>query len=99
LFLFAATTDSAIGAEDIIRGFNHREGDRIDLSAIDANANVAGNDAFTFVSALSGSAGQLAISHVGRDYFVVGDVNGDGAADFSIQVLGASKFFASDFVL
>ena len=99
MFLFTAVSDSAIGQEDAIRDFRTSEGDRINLSAIDANSGVAGDDAFTLVSALSGVAGELAISQLGRKYFVVGDVDGDGLADFSIQVMGTTSFASSDFVL
>src|SRR6185369_14520584 len=35
-FVLTATSDSAVGAEDAILDFSHAEGDRIDLSAIDA---------------------------------------------------------------
>ena len=99
LFVFTTVSDSAVAAQDVIRDLRTGEGDRIDLSAIDANSGVAGNDTFTFVSALGGAAGELAVSHVGHKYFVIGDVNGDGVADFSIQVMGTTSFASSDFVL
>ncbi len=36
---------------DTIWDFSHAQGDRIDLSAIDANSSVGGNQAFTFIGA------------------------------------------------
>ena len=78
--------------------------DRIDLSAIDANGNAGdGNQAFTFIgsNAFGNVAGQLRAYQNGADWFVEGDVNGDGVADLVIQVtitdptllgLGASDF-------
>ncbi len=71
------------------------------MSLIDANANVAGNQAFTFIgsNAFSGAAGQLRYAASGRDTLISGDVNGDKVADFSILVSGAHAFSTSDFIL
>ena len=84
IFVFSATSDSAVGGNrDRILDFT-RGSDVIDLSAIDANTLVAGNQAFSFIgsSAFSGVAGQLRFA----GGIVAGDVNGDGIADFEIQV-------------
>jgi Ca2+-binding RTX toxin-like protein len=76
-------------ARDVINTF--ADGDKIDLSDIDANSLVGGNQAF-FVSAFTGVAGQLQwdltnISPTGvKGYLVQGDVNGDAAPDFSLQI-------------
>jgi serralysin len=74
--------------------------DRIHLTEIDANAGVAGNQAFTFVgaAAFSGAAGQLRSYTSGGSNFVAGDVNGDGIADFTIAT-GASQAVLGDFFL
>ncbi|WFU66718.1 calcium-binding protein [Bradyrhizobium brasilense] len=75
---------------DVINTFAH--GDKIDLTGIDANTNVAGNQAFQFVDHFSGVAGQLqwdltGVSATGvKGYLVQGDVNGDSFADFSLQI-------------
>ncbi len=61
-FVFAATGDSVTGANaDRITDFSRAQGDRIDLSAIDANTGAAGNQAFTFIGsgAFTHHAGQL----------------------------------------
>jgi serralysin len=54
-------TGHTLATADVISGFVHG-GDRIDLSTLDANASVTGNQAFTFIgaAAFSGNAtGQL----------------------------------------
>jgi serralysin len=74
--------------------------DIIRLSEIDANTNTAANDAFTFIgaAAFSGVAGQLRTFSQGGDNYVAGDVNGDGAADFTINV-NSANVVATDFLL
>ena len=71
---------------DIIFDFNPLEGDRIDLSAIDADGNPAnGDQPFTFYEGggpLHGIVGELRYT---GDY-LEGDVNGDGMADLSIRM-------------
>ena len=102
-FAFAATGDSAVGANaDRITDFSRAEGDRIDLSAIDANSVAAGNQAFSFIggAAFTHHAGQLraAVTSPGITT-IAGDVNGDGVSDFHIQLTGAVAPVAGDFVL
>jgi Ca2+-binding RTX toxin-like protein len=68
-------------------------GDRLDLSGIDANTGTAGDQAFALVTgAQFTAAGQLAVSHETRadgDYTIVqGNVDGDAAAEFTIQIEG-----------
>ncbi|MFC3068839.1 choice-of-anchor L domain-containing protein [Phenylobacterium soli] len=96
-FVFALA-DSATGARDTILDFSHAEGDRIDLTAIDAVAG--GKDqAFTLVSAFSHKAGEL-VSVFETDHYVVqGDVNGDAVADFAINVYSPTALVAGDFLL
>ncbi len=82
VFLFVAETDSTVGNPDIILDFA-KGVDLIDLSGIDANANTVGDDAFVFVAGgFTGVAGQLV--DTGLD--LQGDTDGDGVADFAIQV-------------
>lgn len=77
------------------------EGDRIDVSEIDAIAGTTDNDAFTFIGTAGFSAaGQLRYQASGAVTLIEGDVNGDGAADFRVQVNIANySFTAFDFVL
>jgi len=98
-FVVENTADTPTSGRDWIIDFSHAEGDRIDLSGIDAIASGA-NDAFSFVSAFSGVAGQLIVTGTPGNVLVQGDVNGDSVADFTILVTGqAVPLVASDFVL
>ena len=99
-FVYKLTTDSAVGpTSDLITDFSHAQADRIDLSAIDANTGVAGDQAFTLVGAYTGVAGQLIFVNSGGNTIVGGDVNGDGASDFHIRLTGTIALVAADFVL
>ena len=75
--------------------------DKLDLSAIDANKLVSGDQAFTLIGGKSFShkAGELQVKLYGDGMLVAGDINADGVADFSVWVLGVAKLGATDFVL
>ncbi|MGO1078356.1 calcium-binding protein [Inquilinus sp. CA228] len=101
-FIYGSVSDSAVGAgADVIRDFSHAQGDRIDLSAIDASTGTAGNQAFTFIGTAlyTGVAGQLRTHSDGAVTTIAGDVNGDGVSDFHIQLIGSIGVVAGDFVL
>jgi Ca2+-binding RTX toxin-like protein len=104
IFRFNAVSDSRAGAasRDFINGFVTGE-DRINLSQIDANSTLAGNQAFSFVgdSAFSGSAGELRFfTFGGGNYNIVEvDVNGDRIADMQIFVNLTNQMVSSDFIL
>ena len=74
--------------------------DRIDLSAIDANAGTVADDAFTFIgtAAFSNQAGQLRFDAADGTVDILGDVDGNGFADLHIIVSGA-QVLTSDFIL
>jgi Ca2+-binding RTX toxin-like protein len=103
IFLSAdlAFTSVAGNNFDIIHDFSSAEGDRIDLSAIDANINLAKDQAFTFIgtAAFHNVAGELRIEAAVAGYYVTGDTNGDGVADFVIGVVTLTPLLAGDFVL
>jgi Ca2+-binding RTX toxin-like protein len=101
-FVFTTIGDSVYGANaDRITDFSHAQGDRIDLSAIDADTGVAGDQAFTFigVALYSGIAGELRYHSDGVVTTVAGDINGDKVSDFHIQLTGSIGVVAGDFVL
>ena len=101
-FIYGSAADSAVGAgADVIHDFSRAQGDRIDLSAIDASIGAAGNQAFTFIGTAlyTGVAGQLRFHSDGAVTTIAGDVNGDGVSDFHIQLTGAIGVVAGDFVL
>ncbi len=99
-FIYKSRSDSgtATSTRDIILDF--KRGDKIDLSYLDANTKKSGNQAFAFVSSFTDKAGQLQWDKTSKGFIVSADVNGNGNADFSIQVntaLGSLR--SSDFLL
>jgi Ca2+-binding RTX toxin-like protein len=100
-FILEAVSDSLAGSNrDRITDFTSGA-DRIDLSLIDAVSGSGGNDAFTFIGsdAFSGVAGQLRYFSSSSGTIVAGDVNGDGVADFEIQLTNKAVPVETDFVL
>lgn len=86
---------------DTIRDFVHGA-DRIDLRGIDANSKVTGNQAFAFIGSerFHKVAGELHTYRLSDgNTYISGDINGDGAAEFAIKVLGKHVFVSSDFIL
>jgi VCBS repeat-containing protein len=101
VFVFTALAESSAGTGiDHIVDFKTK-GDTIDLSAIDANNNVAGDQAFAFIgtAAFGGIAGQLRVGTDAGKVALFADVNGDKVTDFEILFDSAAKFAATDFVL
>lgn len=91
--------------------FSTPDGDVIDLSLIDAVTG-GGDDSFHFIgtNAFSGVAGELRYDYLGTwdegpragtTYHVSGDVDGDGMADFIIEIsqLGTTPPGLGDFIL
>ena len=101
-FAFRARTDSTVTLDgrDTITDFRHGDADRIDLRNLDAIAGGA-NNAFRFIGtdAFSDTAGELRIRDTGTGFVVLGDVNGDGTADFAILVQNVTSLIRGDFVL
>ena len=81
---------------DTVHAFE-RGSDRLILSGLDADTSALGNQAFAFLggAAFSGTAGEL--RYDGSS--VTGDVNGDGAADFTIVIANNVALTALDLVL
>jgi Ca2+-binding RTX toxin-like protein len=98
-FVFLSTADSKPTAFDRIADFSRGEGDKIDLSAIDANTKVKGDQAFTLADAFSGSAGQLVVTKHVDGLLLSADVNGDRVADLSILLVGATSVLPTDLIL
>lgn len=87
------------GTADRIADF--ADGDTIDLSLVDANGTLAGDQAFAFIGtdAFTGAAGQLRFEQIGDSTFAQGDVDGDGTADFMIRLNGLHTLEASDLLI
>lgn len=102
-FVFAAVSDTGgLGNNgDLIKDFHHLEGDRIDLSALDAKVAIAGDQAFSFIGSapFSHVAGQLRYGSNLTSTWVQGDTNGDGTTDFAIRMSGQHALVQGDFVL
>jgi predicted outer membrane repeat protein len=94
------------GLRDIITDFIHGQ-DKIDLSAIDANTKLAGNQAFTWIGTkgFTHKPGQLMeklydFAGTSQDRTIIyGDINGDARADFQIELVGLKHLTSGDFVL
>lgn len=102
-FDFDMKTDSSVGADrDVIEDFSRAVGkpDKIDLSDIDAKSG-AGNQKFEFIGSerFHKEKGELHFLKKAGFLLVEGDINGDGKADFQIEVHGAGKLVADDFIL
>ncbi len=79
---------AALVEKDTIVDLSFAANDRIDLSAIDANVNLASDQAFTFVAGFTGVAGQAVLAFNGLVSTLQLDVDGDGRADFRIEING-----------
>jgi Ca2+-binding RTX toxin-like protein len=100
-FRYDSVSDSPAGATDLIGDFLSGT-DKVDLSRIDANSLLAGDQAFSWIgaSAFSGAAGELRVRDEGGYRYVEGDTNGDGNADFSIAFYQtAAPQVQADFIL
>lgn len=102
-FVFSRAQDAAISQTgfDLVTDFSRAQGDKIVLTAMDANTTADGNQAFRFIATaeFSGRSGQLRFDVLADGVMVSGDVNGDGAADFRFGLLGLASLRAADFLL
>lgn len=88
IFFYLSVRDALVdpAKRDVIEEFIGAQGDKIDLSAIDAREGGKDN-AFVFVAAFTGAKGQLIAPETSTGVFLVqGDVDGDAVADFAIEV-------------
>lgn len=83
--------DGALGDGDCV----WNSGDRIDLSAIDANAKIANDQAFAFWTSASANS----VWFDSNTSTVFADATGDNKADFALVVIGVSSLSAADFIL
>jgi Ca2+-binding RTX toxin-like protein len=95
-FIYVATTESPVGnTRDTITDFNTLL-DKIDVAAIEANTNLAGDQAFTFI-------GTAAFTALGQVRYAAGLVQfnntGNNNADMEITLTGAPNLVAGGFIL
>lgn len=101
VFVFTTANDSLSSGMDRIADFSQLDADRIDLSLIDANIALAGDQAFTFIgaAAFTHQAGEARYAIVNGVTTVSLDVNGDGVADMAFKLTGAIDLTGGDFFL
>ncbi|HCT98576.1 MAG TPA: hypothetical protein DF614_00400, partial [Methylococcaceae bacterium] len=100
-FKFNAINDSAALAKnaDTIADFNATQKDKIDLSVIDANNALAGDQAFTLTSGT-----QFAANVVGQVYFnpkdqtLYASISADNKVAFTLHLTGVKSLTADDFI-
>jgi Ca2+-binding RTX toxin-like protein len=104
VFRYQATAESTSTSLDLISDFTSGT-DKLDLSRIDANSLLDGDQAFRLVDTFTGqgatSAGELRIYQDQGSWFVAGDTNGDGNADLliSLHTTGNAAVVSSDILL
>ncbi|SCX67139.1 type I secretion C-terminal target domain (VC_A0849 subclass), partial [Pseudomonas sp. NFACC32-1] len=95
-FVFSALNELGKGGiRDVILDFNSLQGDKLDLSKLDANILTIAINPFSFIdSNVFTGAGQLRFV----DNVLYGNINGSLDADFEIQLVGVNTFSANDLV-
>jgi Ca2+-binding RTX toxin-like protein len=75
---------------DFVYDLKASEGDKLDLSAIDADLDTAGDQAFTLVRSFDKHAGQMTLvySAASNQTVLSLDVDGDGKADYQMKITG-----------
>lgn len=99
-FDFNGIAESGIGLNrDVIMDFNRSQGDKVDLSTIDAKTAAGlANDAFSFITGTSfTAAGQVRYANG----VIYGNTDADTQAEFEIGItlVGTASMAASDFIL
>ena len=100
-FRFAAVAESTQANRDKVYDFTSGI-DKIDLSGIDANSNVKGDQAFVNTGTIGTSAKSYSLwsEKVGSNLVIYGDTDGNAATiEFQVQIMGVTKVVLSDFVL
>ncbi len=100
-FVFATPAEiGGGGSSDVISDFTQGQ-DVIDLSGIDALVSTGADDAFSFIGTAghSGAGATLRYTAIGAHTYVYGDVDADGAGDFTLILSGNYTLTASDFIL
>ena len=110
-FILNAYYESGITAatRDLVTDFKTVEGDKIDLTAIDADttSTATGDQAFDYIGHalfhhIAGELRSYRLDRAGTSHdqtIVIGDINGDGVADFSLELSGLVNLRDADFSL
>ncbi|MDB5471487.1 MAG: hypothetical protein JWR84_3047 [Caulobacter sp.] len=99
-FVFQSLSESTVAASDRIADFNTLE-DLIDVTAIDANTALSGNQAFTWADSFTGVRGQAVLTYdlASNTSTLLLDQNGDRTADFRLLLTGEYDRNDSGFLL
>jgi Ca2+-binding RTX toxin-like protein len=102
-FAYLKATDSTlgIGGRDVVTDFSRVQGDRIDLSALDADTGTAGSQDFTFIgSSTFSAAGQVRFSHpTAYSTKIELNLDSDATGEMSFELAGKITLDSSDFLL
>jgi len=100
VFVFQFASDSTVKGKgrDTILDFKRKDGDKIDLSAIDP-LNDSGAFDYIGKAKFSGEAGELRWQKKSGSTLVTADIDGDGKADFAIALAKAMSLKEADFIL
>ncbi len=95
LFVFRPGDYAGLGrtGADSILDFSQTDNDRVRIDGFGSLTFFIGNAAF------SGTAGEIRYAHVQGDTMIYGDIDGDGAADLAIHLVGTFTLTADDVVL
>lgn len=97
-FIFADVLDSTAAAPDRISDFR-RGTDRIDLSDVDADTTLSGQQHFTFIGAAafgSDATGQLRFEVIDSRLVLLGSTDADSMAEFTVEMIGVGALDAGD---
>ncbi len=91
----------AVDDGDVVTDFAAIDGDRLDLTGLDADGTLAGMQAFTWIdsAAFSNVAGELRWELVGSDVNLLADLDGDGDADMTVMLNGVASITGADLIL
>ncbi len=103
IFKYNSVDDSGITSKtrDTITDFNSAEGDKIDLSAIDANLKLKDDQAFTFIGnkafSNTDATGQLRFDSV--SHILYASTDADNIPEFSILLSGVKSLIVDNLIL
>ena len=95
------TMDTIVGVD----GIGVANGDIIDVSTIDADTTIGGNQAFTFLglqttaSALSFGAGALWLENAGGPTMLFGNIDNDALIEFAVRINDGGGISAADYTV
>ena len=101
-YIYFNAVESGVGDgnRDVITDYVAGE-DRIELSRIDADLTQGFKQRFEFIgdTAFSGTGGELRFEQIGGNTIVQADRDGDGVADFEIELTGLHTLTDVDFLI